>query len=369
MYHFNRVEGHSLDYSFYLRDAANRRLNSTLNLSYGFSDKKFKTDFNFEYLLGKYRTYGFELNAFKKLEILFGESDNYGNLFATISSLFFKEDFRDYYYSNGFDAEIWGEVTDFLELSLGFINRTDKSAYQNSDFSFFFKDDKYRPNPEINEGKFNILKAGFKLDFRNYVEDGFFRRRTGFGRSYVLFSGEVLHSDNDLISSALDFTTYKFRTRAFIRTFKSAHLNFRIFGMYNKGTLPFQDLYGLPGNIDYFSNDYTFRTMNINEVLAEKVFALNLEHQFRDELFKMLKVPGFKDWEITLNIFMNMAIAQNADKTKANLPVAVKEFPYPFYEIGFGLGQGILPIQLEFAWKLNYRSDNNFRFGLNMLVF
>ena len=368
MYHFNRIEGHAIDYSFYVRNAANRRLNSTLDLSYGFSDKKFKTDFNFEYLFGKYRTYGFELSAFKKLNILFGESDNYGNLFATISSLFFKEDFRDYYYSKGFNAEVWGEVTDFLELSLGFINRTDKSAYQNSDFSFFFKDDKYRPNPEINEGKFNILKAGFKLDFRNYIEDGFFRRRTGMGRSHVLFSGEVLHSDNKTISSSLDFTTYKFRSRGFIRTFKSAYLNFRLFAMYNKGTLPFQDLYGLPGNIDYFSNDYTFRTLTINEIFGERVLTLNLEHQFRDELFKMLNIPGFKDWEITLNAFINMAIAKNGDKTKANLPAFIKEFPHPFYEIGFGLGQGIFPISLEFAWKLNYRGDNNFRFSLNMIV-
>lgn len=139
--------------------------------------------------------------------------------------------------------------------------------------------------------------------------------------------------------------------------------------MYNKGTLPFQDLYGLPGNIDYFSNDYTFRTLTINEILGERAVTINFEHQFRDELFKMLNIPGLKDWEITLNIFMNMAIAENGDKTKTNLPIAVKEFPHPFYEVGFGLGQGILPIQLEFAWKLNYRNENNFRFSFNMLVF
>ena len=66
---------------------------------------------------------------------------------------------------------------------------------------------------------------------------------------------------------------------------------------------------------------------------------------------------------------MNIAIAENGEKTKANLPVIIKEFPHPFYEIGFGLGQGILPISLEFAWKLNYRGDNNFRFSLNMIVF
>ena len=49
----------------------------SLNFSYGFSDKKFKTDFSLQYLLGDYRTTEINSNAFNKIKILFGESDNY----------------------------------------------------------------------------------------------------------------------------------------------------------------------------------------------------------------------------------------------------------------------------------------------------
>ncbi|MCK7525348.1 MAG: DUF5686 and carboxypeptidase regulatory-like domain-containing protein [Ignavibacteriales bacterium] len=57
MYHFSRVEGHALDFGIFVDDAFNRRFNSSLKMSYGFSDKKFKQDFNAGYLLGDYRTW------------------------------------------------------------------------------------------------------------------------------------------------------------------------------------------------------------------------------------------------------------------------------------------------------------------------
>ncbi|MCH7723950.1 MAG: carboxypeptidase-like regulatory domain-containing protein [Bacteroidetes bacterium] len=368
-YRFNRVEGNVLDFTFHLDDAFDRRLNSYLDFSYGFSDEKFKTDFYGEYLFGDYRTYGITLNAYDKLSILFGESDNYNDLTATFVTLLFKDDFRDYYYTNGFDVTIEGEVAPVLSLSLGYINHTDRSAATNTDFSFFNKSRSYRANPPVFEGKINALTAGFTLDFRDYIEDGYFRRRTSQGRSYVLFSGDVTYSNNDLISSSLDYITYKFRSSGFIRTFRSAYLNFRLYAMYNDGTLPYQDLYSLPGNIDYISKRFSFRTLQVNEILGENVITINFEHQFRDELFKMLNIPGLKNWEITLNFFFNAALSTVEEKTEAILPAPVKEFPHPFYEIGFGLGQGIFPFQLEFAWKLNYRNGNNFRVSFNAFVF
>ncbi len=119
MYHFSRVEGHALDFGIFVDDAFNRRLNSSLNLSYGFSDKKFKQDFSAGYLLGDYRTWQIKFRAFNKLKILFEESDNYGELFSTLVSLISKDEFRDYYYSKGFELGIEGEVLPVLTMRLG----------------------------------------------------------------------------------------------------------------------------------------------------------------------------------------------------------------------------------------------------------
>jgi hypothetical protein len=139
--------------------------------------------------------------------------------------------------------------------------------------------------------------------------------------------------------------------------------------MYNDGTLPYQDMYALPGNINLLSKSYTFRTLRVNEIFGERVATLNLEYDFHDELFKLLNIPGFKDWEITLMLFFNSAVTEIGNESAALLPVEIETFDKPFYEIGFGLGQGIIPFQLEFAWKLNYRGSNNFVISLNTFAF
>lgn len=368
-YHFNRVEGHSLKLGFYLDDYYDRRLNSSLEFSYGFSDKNFKTDFSVEYLLSDYRTTSIRFNAYNKLKVLFGSSIAYWEITASLLALFNKEEFRDYYYSNGFDIEIEGEVFPILSLKTGFKNHTDKSAQNNSDFSFFRKDRSYRENPVIYETKINALTAGFELDFRDYIEDGYYRRRTSFGRSYIIFSGDVTYSSKNLLKSNLDFTTYELRIRSFLKTFRSAFMRFRVYGMYNNGTLPYQDMYALPGNINLISKQYTFRTLRINEIFGERVVTLNLEHNFGSELFRLLNIPLLRDWEITLNTFFNAAVSEIGNESSSFLPTEIKTFTRPFYEVGFGIGQGILPLQLEFAWKLNYRDSNNFIVSLNMFLF
>lgn len=369
LYHFNRIEGHALDFGLFVDDALDQRLNSQLKFAYGFSDKKLKKDFSASYLFGDYRTLSLKFNAYDRLNVLFGESENYNEITATLLALISKDEFRDYFYSNGWDIKFGGEVFPILNLELGFMNRTDKSALNNTDFAFFYKDRTYRPNPPIYETRVNALTAGFRLDFRNYIEDGYFRRRTSLGRSYITFAGDVTYSNKDFLNSGVDFTTYKLSSNAFVRTFRSAVLNIRAFGMYNDGTLPYQYLYALPGNINLLSTDYSFRTLNVNEIFGEKVFTLNLEHNFRDEIFKMLRIPVLKDIELTLSTFFNAAVTEMGEQSSAILPQNVRTFPKPFYEIGFGIGQVLLPLKIEFAWKLNYRGENNFRVGINSFVF
>lgn len=70
-----------------------------------------------------------------------------------------------------------------------------------------------------------------------------------------------------------------------------------------------------------------------------------------------------------LNLFFNAAVSNIGEKSGSLLPEGLKTFPKPFYEIGFGIGQGIIPLHLEFAWKLNYRGENNFVISLNTFSF
>jgi len=366
MYHFSRVEGHALDFGIFVDDAFNRRFNSSLKMSYGFSDKKFKQDFNAGYFLGDYRTWEVKARAFNKLNVLFEESDNYGELLSTLVTLIAKNEFRDYYYSKGIEIGLEGEVLPVVKIRLNYKNKTDNNASVNTDFSFFNKEKTYRANPPIFETRINSLNLGFDLDFRDYIEDGYFRRRTSLGRSYVLLSGDITYSNPDFLSSNLNFTKYEISAFTFIRTFKSASLKLRFYCRLTDGATPYQDLYALPGNIDVIFNPQTFRTLNINEIVGDKIVTLNFTHDFRDELFRAMNIPGLKNWEIMLSLMFNAALADITSETTAILTNPVRSFKHLFYEIGFALGQGLLPFKLEFMWKLNYRDGNNFRVGLNL---
>ena len=369
MYNFNSIEGNALDFGLFFNDLFDKRFNSNLTFNYGFSDKKVKTDLSARYLFGDYRTYELSLNFFNKLNILFSSSDYYSDLISTFSSLVLKDDFRDYYYSKGFKINLEGEIFPVLSLNAGFKNHTDKNAFKNTDFSLFNRSEKFSANPLIYETKINSLAAGFKLDFRNYIEDGFFRRRVLLGNSYIIFKGGVTFSNKSLLKSNIDFTTYEFSAIGTLNTFKSSSINFKILGMYNRGKLPFQLLYGSPGNVDALSQGYSFRTSNVNEIFGDRILNIFLENNFGDELFRLLKIPGFKDWEFLLSTFFNIGISEISERSKSILVQPIKTFNHPFYEAGFGIGHVLIPFKIEFAWKLNYRGENNFRVAINSYIF
>ena len=213
--------------------------------------------------------------------------------------------------------------------------------------------------------KLNTITAGFSLDFRDYIEDGLFRRRITANKSYVLLNGDVTISSKDFLNSAYDFTTYKVSASGRLNSFGSTSLGYEILGVYNTGILPFQDLYSLNGNIEVFTQNFSFRTLNINEVVGDRVFTVNLEYYFGSDLFRMLRIPGLKDWDIKLTAFLNSALSMVSEGTKSILLADINTFDHPFYELGFGIGHALFPFQLDFAWKLNYRNDSNFAIGIN----
>jgi Family of unknown function (DUF5686)/CarboxypepD_reg-like domain len=369
MYHFNRVEGHAFDFDFNSSNLMDDRIFNDAHFSYGTADDRFKSSFSSRYLMGDYRTYRISFEAFNDIKILFGQSDNYRKLSTTLLALLLKEDFRDYYYSKGFNIDFRGEVFPVLRLNLGFSNTTDKNAFENTSVSIFNSGKRYRANPPIYETKINSITAGFRVDFRDYIENGLYRMRTTLGKSYIIFDGDVIYSSPAILNSDERFTKYELSVFGRLNSFRSTYLNYRIYGMYNNGYLPYQMMYALPGDINLVAHSYTFRTLEYNEVTGDRVVTLNLDYNFRSELFRLLHIPGLEDWDIQLNTFFNAAYSEVSPDAASILPNAVNTFKSPFYEIGFGLAHALIPLKVEFGWKLNHRGENNFRVGFNMFMF
>ena len=373
LYHFNKVEGNALNGGVYYKDPINKRLTSTTDFNYGFSDKRFKWNFSANYLLGEYRTTKISVSAFDNLNVLFSESDEYGNFLSTLTSLIAHYDFRNYFYSNGFNFNITGAVFPVLNLGFGFQNRTDKNSFVNTEFSFFKRDNLYEPSKQIFEGKIVTLSTNFKLDFRKYIEDGYYRRRTSQGKSYFTIDGEIVFSNKSKMSSNLDFQIYKLNLHANINSFKSTKYIIEAKGFYASDAIPYQLMTALPGNISPLGKDFTFRTVNIFSSLGDRVFTITSQYKFNDELFKILRIPFLKDSRLKLDAHFNIAWLNISDKSKNLNAVSFQniypQFIEPLYELGFGIGHQILPLKIEFTWRLNHTNENNFVIGINSVAF
>jgi len=368
LYHFNHVEGHSLDLSTGFQSLFNDRFNGSLDLSYGFSDKKFKKDLNFLFLLGEYRTTSVSIGIYDKTNILFDESDNYNAFTSTITSLFGKYDFRDYYRTSGFSVDYKSEIFPILSLNLGFINRTDRSLSSKSDFSFFNKNKSYPTNSSVYDKKLNAVKVGFQFDFRKYIEDGKFRRRMGESGSNISFGGEAMFSDPSLLKSEMDFQMYSLNVNSRIRSFASTYFNLLLEGNISKGAVPIQIMKALPGNIESSGKNNTFRTLGVGEVFGDKTITAFVEYNFGTELWRLLNFTLLQDLQINLTAFVNAAYLDISQSSRAILSNDFKSFKNPFYESGFSIGHPLIPLRIEFTWKLNHRGSNNFVLGINTFV-
>ncbi|NOX66332.1 MAG: carboxypeptidase-like regulatory domain-containing protein [Chlorobi bacterium] len=372
LYHYNKVEGSALNLDLYYNDSYNKRFSTSLEADYGFSDKKFKWDFNGEYLLGEYRTTKVSLNVYDRLGILFKESDEYGNLISTLTSLFGHYDFRNYFYSKGVDFKLSGAVFPILDLGVGFTNRTDKNAKVNTEYSFFAKDKMFSPNTVIYEGKIVAVSGTFKLDFRKFIENGYFRRRTSLGKSYFTLDGEVVISNKSKMTSNLDFQIYKLNFWAHINSFRSTSFEIYAKGIHSNGPIPYQLMTALPGNITALGKDFTFRTVGIASYIGDRVYTITTQYRFNDEIFKMLKIPFLKDASLKLDAYFNVAWLSTSDESKKlnykSYDNIFPEFIEPLYEIGFGIGHVLLPIKLEFTWRLNHKEGNSFVIAINSVA-
>lgn len=364
MYGFNRVEGHTLESEFSFSELLNKRLWGSASVRYGFSDKKVKGKVGGRYLFGKLRTGEIELNVFDNLTDLFSESIEYSKFTSTFLSLFTKDDFRDYFYTKGFDIKIKSEVGNYFSLGAGFLNKTDRSAINNTDFSFFKKDRKFPENKSIYEARINAVTASIGVDFRKHIEDGFFKRRISRGKNIILFNANVTHA-SEAIGSEMDFTIYKLNSYILLRSFGNTYFDINIDAVYGNKSIPYQMLYALPGALNNVCQRYTFRSIKIGEAAGDRVIALNLIYNLQDDFFRWTGLGFLTKLDLTLQTHFNLAYVDVSDESKEIFMHDSYIFKKPLMEAGFSIGQKIIPFRLDFTWRLNHRTQREFVLGLS----
>ena len=376
IYQFNHVEGHTLSFTGTGYNLFDYTTDARLTLSNGFSDKRFKESLSTVFYPYEDRSVKLSLNAYNKLATLFSSANMYSSLTSTIYSLFSSRDIRNFYYTDGFDFRIDAEVSSFMRIDAAYSNHTDHTAFTNTTFSLFggsrrnfvnsssaFPDS---VNSPIYDARLNTLSFGVNFDFRDDVEENNLRRKVSNGHTFVSFGAGILISSPKYLSSDLDFISYNANILAEINTINTSSLSIEVNGVYSNGPVPLQMQYALSGNISGTGRNLTFRTVGVGNIFGDQALALNLEYNFRKEIYRLLPISFIQ--YLSLNTFFNAAWKNISDNSASIMPISFSVLTKPLLETGFSLGYSLLPISLEFAWRLTHIDRSSFRVGFNTSI-
>ena len=140
----------------------------SFNAGYGFKDQRWKGMAALLVFLDQQKKIFLEGNLYRKLNY-----DENQQLITTarnsFTSLLYKGDYRDYYYTEGGNFGIGVRATENLALKMAFVSQYEKNAYNHTRFSLFNYKEPFRLNPGIKQGRFNGIKAA--LLYRAYNLD------------------------------------------------------------------------------------------------------------------------------------------------------------------------------------------------------
>ena len=152
---YNRVDGPALHLGGAVVNEREPRPLLYAAAGYAFSRERLLYDAGFEAPLGDRRRIRVSGSVFRRTATedgwIVGETEN------TFFTLFARTDYRDHYEAEGIDGSVsWEPGRDFA-LGVGASSEDVRSLRTETRFSIFGRDDEFRPNPPIQDGKEGVL--------------------------------------------------------------------------------------------------------------------------------------------------------------------------------------------------------------------
>jgi len=367
LYRFNRVEGSRLQFNLdYNKDFGKVFINS--NFGYGLSDKKTKYDIYVGFNLLKDRSLRFNAKIFRELNVLSASDYGLYGLYNTMTSLFYKHDTYDYFYSSGYNLSVSKLFFSNLRLGLLYNQAKQTSAINNSDFSFFKKSKSYRVNPPILDYFKRTIGFYINYDFSSfkYIDWGTgeisrirMSNLPGIQFTYN-YSGKSLNSQSE-------FRKYDVLFYGQNSFHPFINLSYNIGGTYINGDVPFQELAFFKNRFDATSR-LAFTSMIYQEFLGDKIYFLNLKNDF-GKLPITSAIPFLKNMRFVgmLNIGRSEISNSNRQLNSFNSFNTTKGY---YSEAGFGFERFMDFINIYFTWRLNnFNQGNNFMLSFGSEIF
>ena len=165
------------------------------------------------------------------------------------------------------------------------------------------------------------------------------------------------------------------RYHLFINSFKQFppyfHFYTRVSGGYLLGDKLIQYYFHLAGAYGSFSNPILFRTIKSDEFLGDKYLTISLENNFKNTVYSLLHIPFMKKTKLDFIVYSNLGWIHNQyspfkTNSKFNL-IEIKE--KPLTEIGCSVGNIFTFLRVDFTWRTNYKTGDDFNINLTSRIF
>jgi hypothetical protein len=261
-------------------------------------------------------------------------SDDFWRLSVTeqsLVSLSFRNSFRDYYDSRGYQVSGIVRPISSTEFGASWQAERHEPLFNEAEFGFFRDEEDLRPNGTADEGRLRSVVLGFTHDTRGLDDESLrttYRRHTGqqafgefAGREHGLrfdWRSEVARPS---LGGDFDFTRHIANARVYVPLSPAQRLRGRLVAGSSTGTVPAQRLFGL-GGIGTV-HGYAFK-----EARGERMLLGNLEYQIGSG--RHAYVLGFFD----IGRVYDPVFDSRDDWMK-----------------GLGVGFGVGDLRVEFGWR------------------
>lgn len=273
-------------------------------------------------------------------------SDEYDEFVNTLTSLLLHKDYQNYYEAHGFDINYSLTPNRRFSATLDFKDVSEHSLGNVTNYSFFFRNDTFPTNPRINDGLLHEVSVDLNEDFPL----GFWG---GSATANFAYSNSAIGSKFNYFTSDLRLSL-EGKLGGWGKTWISGKYQSLL-----SGALPAQNLFFFDARDAIIAPRDVFRTLSPFEFQGDRALTVHFEQNFYDLPTRALGIhmPIDLHWFG----FANMAEASLSSTTSALLPAPVQTLgSTPFAEAGFGIGNILNVLRFDAAWRLTYKTANNF---------
>ena len=367
LYQYNRVEGSHFQLEHTWQLSESHPFTLSLSAGYGLSDARWKYSAGFTQALSMRPAdavtvslpiggdiHFTSIKAAPEVSTSIGgriydeyvrRSDAYDPIVNTLTALLLHSDYPDYYRARGFDANLTYSPARNLSTSLTFTNEDEMSLPNVTNYSLLERQDTFRSNPAIDEGRLHelSLQETGKFSYGKWELDAIVRLKysdpaIGSQFNYFTFSGDIT-------------------IEGMLGGWGKMHL-FYSANQLVSGALPPQSLFFFDARNAVLAPADVFRTTSPFEFQGDQATAIMIEQNFYDLPTRALgiKMPIDLHWFG----FTNIAAASLSSASSALLATPVKTLDTFVAEAGFGIGNILNVLRFDATWRLTNRLAHNF---------